>query len=170
MINFNDITRENIREHKSHWQQIHDHPCRILMVRSSGSGKANALLNLISHQPDIDKIYLCPKNRYEAKYQFFINKLKGVGLKHCNDSKAFIEYSNDMSDIYENIEQYNPYKERKILNVFNDMITGMLSDNKKVQQIVVLIFVRVRKLNISLLFITKYYFAVPKNVRLNSTY
>ena len=75
-----------------------------------------------------------------------------------------------MSDIYENIEQYNPYKERKMLNVFNDMITGMLSDNKKVQQIVVLIFVRVRKLNISLLFITKYYFAVPKNVRLNSTY
>ena len=58
MINFNDITRENIREHKSHRQQIHDHPCRILMVRSSGSGKANALLNLISHQPDIDKIYL----------------------------------------------------------------------------------------------------------------
>ena len=81
-----------------------------------------------------------------------------------------LEYSNDMSDIYENIEQYNPYKERKMLNVFNDMITGMLSDNKKVQQIVVLIFVRVRKLNISLLFITKYYFAVPKNVRLNSTY
>ena len=75
-----------------------------------------------------------------------------------------------MSDIYENIEQYNPYKERKMLNVFNDMITGMLSDNKKVQQIVVLIFVRVRKLNISLLFITKYYFAVPKNVRLNSAY
>ena len=75
-----------------------------------------------------------------------------------------------MNDIYENIEQYNPYKERKMLNVFNDMITGMLSDNKKVQQIVVLIFVRVRKLNISLLFITKYYFAVPKNVRLNSAY
>ena len=68
--------------------------------RSSGSGKTNVLLNLINKQPDIDKIYLYAKDPYEEKYQFLINKRESTGLKHFNDPKAFIEYSNDMQDVY----------------------------------------------------------------------
>ena len=73
---------------------------RILIIGGSGSRKANALLNLINNQPDIDKIYLYVKDPYEAKYQFLINKRKSTGLKHFNDPKAFIEHSNDMQDVY----------------------------------------------------------------------
>ena len=94
--------------------------------------KKNSLINLISHQPDIDKIYLYAKDPYEAKYQFSINKRESTGLKHLNDSKVFIEYSSDMDDIYKSIEEYNPNKKRKILIVFDDMIADMLS-NKKLQ-------------------------------------
>ena len=60
----------------------------------------------------------------EAKYQFLINKRESKGLKHFNDPKAFIEYSNDMQDVYKNIDEYNTDKERKILIVFDDMINN----------------------------------------------
>ena len=86
---------------------------------------------------------------------------------HLNDSKAFIEYSNYMDDIYKNIEEYNPNKKRKILIVFDDMIADMLS-NKKLNPIVTELFIRGRKRNISLVFTTQSYFAVPENIRLNS--
>ena len=78
----------------------------------------NALLNLINKQPDIDKTYLYAKDSYEAKYQVLIDKRENVGLKYFNDPKAFIEYSNDMQDVYKNIDEYNPGKKRKILNSF----------------------------------------------------
>ena len=87
------------------------------MNSGSGSGKTNASLNLINNQPDIDKIYLYAKDPYEAKYQFLINKRESTGLKHFNDPKAFIEYSNDMHDVYKNIDEYNKDKECKILLV-----------------------------------------------------
>ena len=76
--------------------------------------KQNALLNLINHEPDIDKIYLYAKDLYEAKCQFLMNKRESARLKYLNDSKAFIEYSNGMDDIYKNIEEYNPNKKWKI--------------------------------------------------------
>ena len=82
----------------------------------------------MNQQPDIDKIYLYAKDPYEAKYQFLIKKREDVGTKHVNDSKAFIEYSNNMDDTYKNIEEYNPNKKRKILIIFNDMIVGMLNN------------------------------------------
>ena len=164
MINF-DYTNENIIEHNSKWSYIPDHPYRILITGSSGSGKTNALLNLINNQPDIDKIYLYAKDPYESKYQFLINKHEEVGLDHFNDPKTFIEYSNDMRDVYKNIEDYNPGKERKILIVFADMI-----NNKKLNPIVTELFIRGRKLNISIVFNTQSYFKVPKDVRLNSTH
>ena len=169
MINFDDVAKENIYQQNPSWPQIPDHPYRILIIGHSGSGKTNALFNLINEEPDIDKIYLYAKDPYEAKYQFLINKRESTGLKHFNDSKAFIEYSNDMDDIYKNIEEYNPNKKRKILIVFDDMIADMLS-NKKLNPIVTESFIRRRKLNISLDFITQSYLAVPKNIRLNSTY
>ena len=77
------------------------------MIRSSGSGKTNALLDLIKNQPDIDKIYLYAKDSHEEKQQFLINKRESTGLKYFNDPKAFIEYSNDMEDVYKNINEYN---------------------------------------------------------------
>ena len=95
-----------------------------------------------------------------------IHKTGKAGLKYFNDPKVFIEYSNDMDDIYKNIEEYNPSKKRKILIVFDDMIADMLS-NKKLNPIVTELFIRGRKLNISLVFITQSYFAVPKDIRLN---
>ena len=135
----------------------------------SGSGKTNALLNLIDNQPDIDKIYLYAKDPHEAKYQYLINTRESTELKHFNDPKAFIEYSNDMQDVYKNIEEYNIGNKSKILIVFDDMIADMIN-NKKLNSIVTELFIRGRKLNISLVFITQSYFKVPKDVRLNSTH
>ena len=103
---------------------------RILKIRGSGSGKTNALLNLMNYQLDIDKICSYAKDPYEAKYQYLINKREKVGLKHYDDSKAFIEYSNDIQNFSLNIEQYNPGKKRKVLKVFDDMIADMLSNKK----------------------------------------
>ena len=134
MINFDEYTNENKRKHNLNWPYILDHPYRILIIGGSGSGKTNALLNLINNQPDIDKMNLYAKDPYEDKYQFSIKKRENIRLKHFNDPKAFIEYSNDMRDVYENIDHYNPDKENKILIVFNDMIADMIS-NKKLNSI-----------------------------------
>ena len=165
MIDFDDYTNENRTEHNKNWPHTPDKPYRILIIGDSGSGKTNVLLNSIENQPDIDKIYLSTKDPYEAKYQYLINKREGVGIDHFNDPKAFIEYSNDMHDVYKNIDDYNPDKENKILIVFDDMIADMIN-NKKLNSIVI----RGRKCNISLVFITQSHFKVPKNVRLNTTH
>ena len=163
MINFNDYTNEIIIEHNSKWPYIPDHPYRILIISGSGSGKTNALLNLINIQPSADKIYSYAKDPYETKYQYLINKREKVGLDHFNDPKAFMEYSNDMQDVYKNIEDYNPIKNRKVLIVFDDTIADMINNNK-LNPVVTELFIRGRKLNISIVFITQ------KDVRLNSTH
>ena len=113
MINFGEYTNEKKIEHNLKWPYIPDHPYRILIIGSSGSGKTNALLNLINNQLDIDKIYLYAKDSYEAKYQYLINKREKVGLDHFDDHKTFIEYSNDIQDVYKNIDDYNPGKNMK---------------------------------------------------------
>ena len=95
-----------------------------------------------------------------------INKQESTSLMYLNDSKAFIEYSDKMNNIYKNIEEYYPDKKRKILIVFDDMIADMLS-NKKLNSIVTELFIRGRKLKISLVFITQSYFKVRKDIRLN---
>ena len=147
MINFDQYTNENKTEHNSKWSYIPDHLYRILIVGGSGSGKTNALLNLINNQPVIDKIYLYSKDPYEAKYQYLINKREKVGLNHYDDPKAFIEYLNDMQDVYKNIEDYNPRKNHKVFIVFDDMIADMIN-NKKLNPVVTELFIRGRKLNI----------------------
>ena len=119
------------------------------------------------HQPDIDKMYLYATDPYEAKHQLLINKRESTGLKNFNDSKAFIEYLNDMDEIYKSIEEHNSKKKRKILIVFDDVIADMLS-NKKLNLIVNEFVIGDRKLNIFLVFITQSYFAIPKYIRLNS--
>ena len=92
-------------------------------------------MNLINNQPDIDKIYLYAKDPYEAKYQFLISKRESTGLKHFNNPKAFSEYSNDMQDVYKNIEEYNLGKKRERLIAFDDMIADMIN-NKKLNPVV----------------------------------
>ena len=164
MINFDDYTNENIIEHNPKWPYIPDHPYRILIIGGSGSGKTNALLNLMNNQLDIDKnLSLCKRSQY------LINKREKVGLNHFNDPKAFMEYSNDMQDVYKNIEDYNPIKKRKVPIIFDDMIADMINNNK-LNPIVTELFIRARKLNIPIVFITQSYFKVPKDVRLNSTH
>ena len=169
MISFDNYTNENKTEHNPKWPYIPDHPYRILIAGGSRSRKTNALLNLINNQPDIYKIYLYAKDLYEGNYQYLIIKREKVGLDHFKYSKAFMEYSNDMQDIYKNIEDYNPGKKRKILIVFDGMIADMIN-NKKLNPVVTELFIRDRKLNISIVFITQSYFKVPKDVRLNSTH
>ena len=169
MFNLDDITKENKKEHNKKWLFILDHPYRILIIGGSGSGKTNALLNLIKEQDDIDKIYLYAKDLSEPKYEILIRKRKDVGTKHFNYSNAFIECSNTMDDVYQNIDDCNPNRKRKILIVFDDMIADIMA-NKKFQAIIKELFIRCRKLNISIVFITQSYFSVPKDVRLNSTH
>ena len=143
MISFDEYTNENKREHNP------NHPYRILIIGGSGTGKTNALLNLVNNQPDIDKIYLYAKDPHENKYQYIINKREHVGISHPNDLKPFIEYSNDMHKVYKNIDNYNPDKENKVLIVFDDMIADIIN-NEKLNSIVTELFIRGRKLNISL--------------------
>ena len=96
MFNLDDTTNENKKDHNKKWPYIPDHRYRMLIIGGSGSGKTNALLNLIKEQDSdslIDKIYLYAKDLNELKYQFLIKKGEDVGIKHLNDSKAFTEYS-----------------------------------------------------------------------------
>ena len=121
MINFDDYANENKIPHNQKWPYIQDHPYRILIIGVSGSGKTNALLDLIDNQPDIDKIYLYAKYPYETNYQFLINKRESTGLKHFNDLKPLIEYSSNTQDVYKSIDKYNADKDWKILIVFDDI-------------------------------------------------
>ena len=169
MINLDNIVNNNNEKHNEKWPYIPDHPYRILIIGGSGSGKTNTLLNLINEQKDIDKIYLYAKDLSESKYEYLIKNRETAGIKHLNDSKAFIECSNTMDDVYENIDGYNPNRKRKILVIFDDMIVDIMTNNK-FQSIIKDLFIRCRKPNISLAFIFQSYFSVPKDVRLNSTH
>ena len=169
MINLDSIINDNNNNHNEKWPYIPDHPYRILIIGDSGSGKTNTLLDLINEQKDIDKIYFYAKDLSEPKYDYLIKNRENAGIKFLNNSKAFIEWSNTMDDGYKNIDDYNLNRRRKILIVFDDMIADIMT-NKKFQSIIKELFIRCRKLNISLVFITQSYFSVPKDVRLNSTH
>ena len=104
MFNLDDITNENNKEHNNKWPYIPNPPYRMLIIDSSGSGKRNSLLNLIKEQYNIDKIYLYAKDLSEPKYEFLIKKREDAGIKDLNDPEAFIECSNTMDDVYENID------------------------------------------------------------------
>ena len=131
--------------------------------------RKNKRINLINEQNDFYKIYLYARDLSEPKYEYLNKKLEDAGIKHINNQNAFINCSNTMDDVYVNIHDYNPSRKRKILIVFDDMIADIMT-NKKFQAIIKELFIRCRKLNISLVFITQSYFSVPKDVRLNSTH
>ena len=168
MVNLDSITNENNKKHNEKWPYIPDHPYKIIIIGGSGSRKTNTLLNLINEQNDIDKIYLYPRDLNEPKYKILIKNREHAGIKHLNDPNAFIECSNTTDDVYENIHDYNSSR-KKILIVFNAMIADIVT-NKKFQAILKELFIRCRKLSISLVFITQSYFSVIKDVRLNSTH
>ena len=140
-----------------------------MIIGGSGSGKTNTLLNLKNEQNDIGKIYLYARDLKEPKYRILIKKCEDSGIRHLNDPNAFIECSNTMDNVYEKIHDYNSSRKRKILIVFDDMIADIMT-NKKFQAIIKELFIRCRKLHISLVFITQSYFSVPKNVRSDSTH
>ena len=117
----------------------------------------------------VDKVYLYAKDFSEQDYEYLIKNRENVEIKHVNNLKTFIECSNTIDDIYENIDDYNPTGKRKILIIFDDMIADIMT-NKNFQAIIKDLFIRCRKLNISLVFITQSYFSVPKDVRLNPTH
>ena len=149
MIHLYSITNENNKKYNDKWPYIPDHPYRILIIGDSGSGKTNALLNLINEQNDIDKIYLYARDLNEPKYKILIKKRKDAGIKHLKG----IECSDMMDDVYENIHDHNLSRKRKILIVFADMIADIMT-NKIFQAIIKELFIRCRKLNIALVFIT----------------
>ena len=90
MINFYGVVKENMKENNPNWLQNPDYPYRVLVIGGFGSAKTNSLFNLRNQQPDIEKIYLYTEVPYKAKYKFLIYKRESAGLKHFNDSRAFI--------------------------------------------------------------------------------
>ena len=130
MINLDSITNKNNKEHNKKWSYIPNHPYRILIISGSGSGKTSASLHLIKEQDNIDKIYLCTRDLSKPKYEFMIKKREYAGTKYFSDRNAFIECSDTMDDVYENIDDYKPNKQRKILIVFNHMIADTMSNKK----------------------------------------
>ena len=117
----------------------------------------------------LKKIYLYAKDLSESKYEHLIKNRENAGIKHLNDPKSFIDYSNIVNDVNDNIDLYNPNRKRKVLIVFDDMTADIMT-NKKFQLIIKELFIRCRKINISFVFIAQSYFSVPKDVRLNSTH
>ena len=103
MINLDSITNENNKEHNEKWPYIPDHPYRIIIIGGSGSGKTNALINLINEQNDFDKIYLYARDLSKPKQEYLIKKREDAGIKHVNNPNVFIECSNTIDDVYENI-------------------------------------------------------------------
>ena len=130
MINLDSFTNENNKEHNKKWPYIPDHPYRIMIIGGSGSGKTNALLNLIKEQDDIDKIYLYAKDLSEPKYEYLIKKHQNAGIKYLNDPNAYTECFNTIDDVYENINDYNPRRKGKKLIVFDDMIADNMTNKK----------------------------------------
>ena len=112
MFNLDDITNENNKEPNEKSPYIPNHPYRILINGGSGSGKTSALLNLMKEQDDIDKIYLYAKDLSEPQYQFLIEKRENGEINYLTDQKAFIECSNSMDDVYEDIDEYNSTRKK----------------------------------------------------------
>ena len=115
MINLDSTTNENSKEHNEKWPLVSDHAYRILIIGDSGSGKTNALLNLINEKDDIDKTYLYAEDLSETKHEFLIKNRDDAGRKHFSDPNAFLECSNIMDDVHENIDDYNPSIKKKVL-------------------------------------------------------
>ena len=165
MLNLDNIVSNN----NTSFSEDNDSPFRMLIIGPSGSGKTNTLLHLINNLHPIDKIYLYAKDIHEPKYEYLINKRDQVGIKNLNDPHAFIEYSDDMNDVLDDINNYNKNRNKKVLIVFDDMIAD-IEYNKNLKPIIKELFYRACKINVSIVFITQSYFRALKDVKLNSTH
>ena len=165
MLNLDNI----VSNKKKSSSENDDWPFRMLIIGPSGSGKTNTLLHLIDKFHPIDKVYLYAKDTDEEKYQYLINKREQAGIKNLNDPHGFIEYWNDTNDVLEDIDNYNKKRDKKVLIVFDDMIADIMR-SEKFKAIVKELFIRCRKLNISIVFITQSYFRTHNDARLNSTH
>ena len=162
------LNLDNIVSNKNMSSSEHNNwSFRMLIIGPSGSGKTNTLLHLINNLHPIGKIYLYAKNLHEPKYEYLINKKEQAGIKNLNDPHAFIEYSNDMNDVLDDINDYNKNRDKKVLMVFDDMIAD-IEYNKNFKRIIKELFYRARKINVSIVFITQSYFRALKDARLNS--
>ena len=126
-------------------------------------------LHLINNLHPIDKIYVYAKDTRETKYEYLINKREQAGIKNLNDPNAFIEYSDDMDDVLDDINNYNKNRDKKVLIVFDDMIAN-IEYNKKLKRVIKELFYRACKINVTIAFITQSYFRALKDARLNSTH
>ena len=126
MLNLDDI----VSNKKKSYSENDDWPFRMLIIGPSGSGKINTLLHLIDKFHPIDKIYLYAKDTDEPKYQYLINKREQAGIKNLNDPHTYMEYSNDMNDALENINNYNKNRDTKVLIIFDDMIVDNMRSEK----------------------------------------
>ena len=164
------LNLDNIVNNKNTSSSEHNNwPFRTLIIGPSGSGKTNTLLHLINNLHPVDKIYLSVKDIHEPKYEYLINKREQAGIKNLNDPHAFIEYSDDMNDVLDDINDYNKNRDKNVLIVFDDMI-GDIKYNKKFKRIIKELFYRACKINVSIEFITQSYFRALKDARLNSTH
>ena len=163
MLNLDNIVSNKNQNKDNNW------PFRMLIKGPSGSGKTNTLLHLINNLHPIDKTYLYAKDLSEPKYEFLINKREQAGIKHLNDPHAFIEYSNDMDDALDDINNYNKNRDKKVLIALDDR-TADIMRSTHFKAIIKELFIRCRKLNISIVFISQSYFRTPKDARLNSTH
>ena len=161
MLNLDNITEKDDNKDWSY---------RKLIIGPSGSGKTHYLLNSIQIDNNVtDKIYLYVKDLEEPKYKLLIDRRKKAGINFNNDPTAFIAHFNSMDDIFPQIEDYNKKSKREILIIFDNMISHVMPD-KNAQQILKYLFIRCRKLNISICFLAQSYFSAPKDVRLNCTH
>ena len=126
MLNLDDI----VSNKKKSSSENDDWPFRMLIIGSSSSAKTNTLLHLIDKFHPIDKIYLYAKDTDEEKYQYLINKREQVGIKNLNDPYAFMEYSNNMNDVLENINNYKKNRDKKVLIIFDHMIADIMRSEK----------------------------------------
>ena len=139
MLNLDNIVSNN----NTSSLEDKDWPFRMLIIGPSGSGKTNTLLHLINDLHPIDKIYLYAKDLHEPKYEYLINKREHAGIKNLNDPHAFIEYSDDMNDVLDDINNYNKNRDNKVLIVFDNMIAD-IEYNKNFKRIIKELFYRAR--------------------------
>ena len=139
MLNLDDIVsnKKKISSENDDW------PFRMLIIGPSGSGKTNTLLHLIVKFHPIDKIYLFAKDTDEEKYQYLINKREQAGIKNLNGPHVFIEYSSDMNDVLEDINNYNKNRDKKVLITFDHMIADIMR-SEKFKAIIKELFIRCR--------------------------
>ena len=152
MLNLDNIVSNN----NTSSLEDNDWPFRMLIIGQSGSGKTNTLLHLIN-------------DLHEPKYEYLINKTEQAGIKNLNNLHAFIEYSDDMNDILDDINNYNKNRDKNVVIVLDDMIAD-IEYNKNFKRIIKELFYRARKINVSIVFITQSYFRALKDARLNSTH